>query len=145
MFKKILVPSDGSKLAHGAAEFAADLAKVHGASVVGLYVIDPFPYIGIGDASAAGLQAYMGEAQAAADRSLGDIQACCEARGVAFAADTIERNSTYEGILETAQDEGCDLIVMGSHGRTGVKALILGSVAQKVLTYAKVPVLIIKP
>ena len=56
-----------------------------------------------------------------------------------------ERNSTYEGILETAQDEGCDLIVMGSHGRTGVKALILGSVAQKVLTYAKVPVLIVKP
>jgi nucleotide-binding universal stress UspA family protein len=47
--------------------------------------------------------------------------------------------------LETAQDEGCDLIVMGSHGRTGVKALILGSVAQKVLTYAKVPVLIVKP
>ena len=54
MFKKILVPSDGSKLAHGAAEFAAALAKVHGASVVGLYVIDPFPYIGIGDATHAG-------------------------------------------------------------------------------------------
>jgi nucleotide-binding universal stress UspA family protein len=145
MFKKILVPSDGSKLAHGAAEFAADLAKVHGATVVGLYVIDPFPYIGIGDASAAGLQAYMAEAQAAADRSLHDIRQCCETRGVAFAGDIIERNVTYEGILETAQAEGCDLIVMGSHGRKGVKALILGSVAQKVLTHAKVPVLIVKP
>ncbi len=145
MFKKILVPSDGSKLAHGAAEFAADLAKVHGATIVGLYVIDPFPYIGIGDASAAGLQAYMAEAQAAADRSLNDIRQCSESRGVAFAGDTIERNVTYEGILETAEAEGCDLIVMGSHGRKGVQALILGSVAQKVLTHAKVPVLIVKP
>ncbi|MEN9384282.1 MAG: hypothetical protein RL323_1425, partial [Pseudomonadota bacterium] len=51
----------------------------------------------------------------------------------------------YEGILETAEAEGCDLVVMGSHGRKGVQALILGSVAQKVLTHAKVPVLIVKP
>ena len=144
MFKKILVPSDGSQLAHAAAEYAADLAKAHGASVVGIYVIDPFPYIGIGDASAVGLQAYMAEAQAAAGKSLDDIRQVCEGRGVAFAGDTIERNVTYEGILETAQAEGCDLIVMGSHGRTGVQALILGSVAQKVLTHSKVPVLITK-
>lgn len=145
MFKKILVPTDGSQLAHAAAEFAADLAKVHGAAITGLFVIDPFPYIGIGDASAVGLQAYMADAQASAERSLGDIRQCCEARGVPFDADTIERNATYEGILETAQAEACDLIVMGSHGRKGVQALILGSVAQKVLTHAKVPVLIIKP
>jgi nucleotide-binding universal stress UspA family protein len=145
MFKKILVPSDGSQLAHNAAEYAADLAKVHGAQIVGVYVIDPFPYIGIGDASAVGLQAYMAEAQAAAGKSLEDIRQCCEARGVPFAGDTIERNVTYEGILETAQAEGVDLIVMGSHGRKGVQALILGSVAQKVLTHAKVPVLIVKP
>jgi len=145
MFKKILVPSDGSQLAHKAAEFAADLAKTHGAQVLGVYVIDPFPYIGIGDASAVGLQAYLSEAQAAAGQSLDDIRKCCEARGVTFNGDTIERNVTYEGILETAEAEGCDLIVMGSHGRKGVQALILGSVAQKVLTYAKVPVLIVKP
>lgn len=145
MFKKILVPSDGSPLAHQAAVFAADLAKTHGAQVVGVYVIDPFPYIGIGDASAVGLQAYLAEAQAAAGRSLADIRACCEERGVGFEGDTIERNVTYEGILETCQAEGCDLIVMGSHGRKGVQALILGSVAQKVLTHAKVPVLIVKP
>jgi nucleotide-binding universal stress UspA family protein len=68
----------------------------------------------------------------------------CEASGVPFSGDTIERNVVYEGILETAEAEGCDLIVMGSHGRQGVKALILGSVAQKVLTHAKVPVLVVK-
>lgn len=144
MFKKILVPSDGSQLAHQAAEFAADLAKQHGAQVVGVFVIDPFPYIGIGDASAVGLQAYLAEAKAAAGQSLEDIRQTCASRDVAFEGDTIERNVTYEGIIETAEAEGCDLIVMGSHGRKGVQALILGSVAQKVLTHAKVPVLIIK-
>lgn len=144
MFKKILVPSDGSQLAHKAAEFAADLAQQHGAQVVGVFVIDPFPYIGIGDASAVGLQAYLAEAKAAAGQSLEDIRQACAARGVSFEGDTIERNATYEGIIETAEAEGCDLIVMGSHGRKGVEALILGSVAQKVLTHAKVPVLITK-
>ncbi len=144
MFKKILVPSDGSPLAHQAAEFAADLAKVHDAQIIGVYVIDPFPYIGIGDASAIGLQAYLSEAQVAATQSLDDIRQVCVARGVTFDGDTIERNVTYEGILETASAEGCDLIVMGSHGRKGIEALVLGSVAQKVLTHAKVPVLIVK-
>ncbi len=144
MFKKILVPSDGSDLAHKAAEFAADLAQQHGAQVVGVFVIDPFPYIGIGDASAVGLQAYLAEAKAAAGQSLEDIRQACAARGVSFEGDTIERNVTYEGILETAKAESVDLIVMGSHGRKGVQALILGSVAQKVLTHAKVPVLIVK-
>lgn len=145
MFKKILVPCDGSQLSHQAAEFAADLAKQHGAHVIGIYVIDPFPYIGIGDASAVGIQAYLTEAQASATRALDDVRECCVARGVAFDGDTIERNVTYEGILETAEAEGCDLIVMGSHGRKGMQALILGSVAQKVLTHAKIPVLIVKP
>ena len=144
MFKKILVPSDGSDLAHKAAEFAADLAKVHGAEVIGVYVIDPFPYIGIGDASAVGLQAYLTEAKRTAGVALDVVAQACAAEGVPFAGDTIERNLVYEGILETARAEGCDLIVMGSHGRQGVKALILGSVAQKVLTHTRLPVLIVK-
>ncbi|MGQ9724422.1 MAG: universal stress protein [Tepidimonas sp.] len=145
MFQKILVPVDGSSLSHAAGELAADLAKQLGAQIVGVYVIDPFPYIGIGDASAVGLQAYLAEAQAAATRALDDLKQVCVERGVPFVGDTIERNVTHEGILETAQAEGCDLIVMGSHGRKGFQALILGSVAQKVLAYAKVPVLIVKP
>lgn len=144
MFKKILVPSDGSVQAHKAAEVAADLAKSQGATIVGVFVVDPFPFIGVGEASAAGLQAYLSEAQAAAARSLGDIRQMCEGKGVAFEGDTIERSSAWEGIIETAKAEGCDLIVMGSHGRRGLEALILGSVAQKVLTHATVPVLIVK-
>ena len=144
MFKKILVPTDGSATAQSAAAIAAELAKSQGAEVVGVYVIDPFPYIGIGDASAAGLQAYMADARNAAGQGLDALGQVCKSHGLAFVGDTIERNVVYEGILETAEAEGCDLIVMASHGRQGVKALILGSVAQKVLTHAKMPVLIVK-
>ena len=144
MFQKILVPTDGSATAQAAACTAAQLAKSQGAEVIGVYVIDPFPYIGIGDASAAGLQAYLAEARNAAGQALDALGAVCKGEGVPFAGDTIERNIVYEGILETAEAEGCDLIVMASHGRQGVKALILGSVAQKVLTHAKTPVLIVK-
>lgn len=144
MFKKILVPTDGSELASSAATMAVELARTHGAEVVGVYVIDPFPYIGIGDASAAGLQAYLSEAKQVAGQALETLGRACAAQGVGFTGDTIERNVIYEGILETAKAEGCDLIVMASHGRKGVTALILGSVAQKVLTHSPVPVLIAK-
>lgn len=144
MFKKILVPTDGSDLAQNAARTAVELAKSQGAQILGVFVIDPFPYIGIGDASAAGLQAYMSEAHAAAGQALERLAALCKDQGVVCAGDTIERNVVYEGIIETADAEKCDLIVMGSHGRQGVKALILGSVAQKVLTHANVPVMIVK-
>jgi len=144
MFKKILVPTDGSDVAVDATKSAVQLAKSLNAQIVGVNVIDPYPYIGIGDASAVGLQAYLTEAKAAAGEALAALRSACEAAGVACVGDTIERNVVYEGIIETADAEGCDLIVMGSHGRRGVKALILGSVAQKVLTHSRVPVLIVK-
>ncbi|MBL0944809.1 MAG: universal stress protein [Hydrogenophaga sp.] len=144
MFKKILVPTDGSAVGIKAAAMAAEIAQGSGGQVVGVYVIDPFPYIGIGDASAVGLQSYLNDAKRVAGAALAVVAEACRARGVPFAGDTIERNMVWEGILETAQAEGCDLVVMGSHGRQGVKALILGSVAQKVLTHAKQPVLIVK-
>lgn len=144
MFKKILVPTDGSPLALSAASTAIELAKTHGAQIIGVFVIDPFPYIGIGDASAAGLQAYLAETRSVAGQALDALSQACAAAGVPFAGDTIERNVVYEGVIETAQAEGCDLIVMASHGRQGVSALVLGSVAQKVLTHTRLPVLIVK-
>ena len=144
MFKKILVPTDGSAQAALAAKTAAELARSTGAEIVGVYVIDPFPYIGIGDASAVGLQAYLAEAKSAAGQALDMLAKACKAHEVPFAGDTIERNVVHEGILETASAENCDLIVMGSHGHRGIKSLILGSVAQKVLAHATQPVLIVK-
>jgi nucleotide-binding universal stress UspA family protein len=144
MFKKILVPVDGSDVGNKAAATAAEMARGSGGQVVGVYVIDPFPYIGIGDASAVGLQSYLADAKRMAGAALEQVARACSEQQVPFAGDTIERNLVWEGILETARAEACDLIVMGSHGRQGVKALILGSVAQKVLTHAELPVLVVK-
>lgn len=144
MFKKILVPTDGSAQAALAARTAAELAKSEGAGVVGVYVIDPFPYIGIGDASAIGLQAYLAEAKTAAGQALDMLERACKEHGVPFVGDTIERNVVHEGILETASAENCDLIVMGSHGRSGLEKLVLGSVAQAVLSHTRLPVLVVR-
>ena len=144
MFTSILIPTDGSEKAVIAASKAVELAKEQGAKLTAVVVIDPFPYIGLGEASAFGLQAYLSEAQAMAIQSLDGVRAMAEAAGVPFMAETIERSAVFEGILDAATEQGCDLIVMGSHGRSGVKALILGSETQKVLTHSRIPVLVIK-
>ncbi|MCH9818774.1 MAG: universal stress protein [Burkholderiaceae bacterium] len=144
MFTSILIPTDGSEKAVIAASKAVELAKEQGAKLTAVVVIDPFPYIGLGEASAFGLQAYLSEAQAMATQSLDGVRAMAEAAGVPFMAETIERSAVFEGILDAATEQGCDLIVMGSHGRSGVKALILGSETQKVLTHSRIPVLVIK-
>ena len=144
MFTSILIPTDGSEKAVIAASKAVELAKEQGAKLTAVVVIDPFPYIGLGEASAFGLQAYLSEAQAMATQSLDGVRAMAEAAGVPFMAETIERSAVFEGILDAATEQGCDLIVMGSHGRSGVKVLILGSETQKVLTHSRIPVLVIK-
>lgn len=144
MFTSLLIPTDGSEKAVIAASKAVELAKEQGAKLTAVVVIDPFPYIGLGEASAFGLQAYLSEAQAMATQSLDGVRAMAEAAGVPFMAETIERSAVFEGILDAATEQGCDLIVMGSHGRSGVKALILGSETQKVLTHSRIPVLVIK-
>ena len=92
MFKKILVPTDGSELATSAINTAAQLAKSQGGQVIGVYVIDPFPYIGIGDASAIALQSYLSEAKSVAGQALDALAKVCAAEGVPFGGDTIERN-----------------------------------------------------
>ena len=64
------------------------------------------------------------------------------AAGVACETVQIEQDHPYEGIIETAERRGCDLIVMASHGRSGIAAIVLGSVTTKVLTHTKIPVLV---
>ena len=79
MFTSILIPTDGSEKAVIAASKAVELAKEQGAKLTAVVVIDPFPYIGLGEASAFGLQAYLSEAQAMATQSLDGVRAMAEA------------------------------------------------------------------
>jgi len=144
MFKKILVPTDGSELSTAAALRAVPLAKLASASLTIVFVQDTYPYTGIGEANSAGLQAYMAAARAEGLNAIERIAASAKAEGVAIDTVVVENHQAAKGIVDAAQESGADLIMMGSHGRSGIAKLVLGSVAAKVLALSPVPVLIVK-
>ncbi|MEO8020361.1 universal stress protein [Polaromonas sp.] len=144
MFKNILLATDGSEASAHAAELAVNLARTHGAKLTALYVVDPYPYLSISETNPLGFQAYMDAAQQHAAQAHAKVAALCSAPGVQIQLEArmAEDVSAASGIVQTAKDEGADLVVMGSHGRTGIVRLVLGSVASKVAAESPVPVLI---
>lgn len=144
MFKNILLATDGSEASTHAAALAVSLARTHGAKLTALYVVDPYPYLSIGETNPLGFQAYMAAAQQHAAQAHAKVAALCVAPGVGvkLEARMAENVSAASGIVQTVKDEGADLVVMGSHGRTGIARLVLGSVAAKVAAESPVPVLI---
>jgi nucleotide-binding universal stress UspA family protein len=77
-----------------------------------------------------------------AESVLSGVAAAAKAAGVACDTVQVEHEQPYQAIITAAKDRGCDLIVMASHGRSGLSALLLGSVTNKVLTHTKTPVLV---
>ncbi len=142
MFKHILVPVDGSPTAQQAVGRAAALARAFGSRVTAVYVIDPYPFTGLGSDFAYGQAEYLGAAKAEAAEATEAARATLAAAGVAVETQVIESHAIWRGILDTASTLGADLIVMGSHGRRGLEKLVLGSVAQRVLSHAALPVFI---
>ena len=143
MFKHILLPTDGSDLSWRAAEQGIALAKSMGARVTAFQAVEPFHVFAY---DAMQVEATRGEyLRLSAEQSaqvLGRIETAARSAGVP--CDSVSTNSEhpYEDILKTVADRGCDLIVMASHGRRGVKGMLIGSVTQKVLTHGNVPVLV---
>lgn len=144
MFKHILVPVDGSESAHKAVEKAAGLARALGSTVTVIYVIDPYPFTGLGSDFAYGQAEYLSAASAEAKEATEAAQARLSQAGVAVSTQVVEAHTIWRGILETARTLGADLIVMGSHGRRGVEKVVLGSVAQRVLSHAHLSVLVVR-
>lgn len=144
MFHKILVPTDGSDVSLVGALRALPLAKLASASIAVVYVQDVYPFAGIGQSNTAGMQQDMAAARAQATAAIERISAAAKAAGVSVETLIAEDDQHARGIVAAAQTCGADLIVMSSHGRTGVAKLVLGSVATKVLALSPVPVLIIK-
>ena len=122
MYRHILIPTDGSELsqAHGLA-----LAKSVGAKVTAIYVVEP-------------LLAVTGDFASVLDRAEN------AAREAGVFCETMQKENVQpdQAIVAAAEDKGCDLIVMSWHGRSGLSTLLIGSVTNKVLTYAKTPVLV---
>lgn len=144
MFKHILLATDGSEASENAAQLAVSLARTHGAKLTALFVVDPYPYMSIGEANPIGFQAYMSAAQEHAAQAHAKVAALCNQGGVPVDLQLrlVENVTASAGIVQLSKDEGADLIVVGSHGRSGLVRLMLGSVAAKVVAESPVPVLV---
>jgi nucleotide-binding universal stress UspA family protein len=143
MFKHILLPTDGSELSEAAIRKGIQFAKSIGARVTGFYAMPEFHIFTyrtemLEDTK----EEFARDSKVHADKYLAVIQKAAKEAGVA--CDTVRAISDqpHKAILKAAKDTGCDLIMMASHGRRGVQGLLLGSETQKVLTHAKLPVLV---
>jgi nucleotide-binding universal stress UspA family protein len=148
MFKRILIPTDGSKLALKGVKAGARLARSLRARITGVYVVAPYqpPMYGEAALYVPGLSPgeYKKNAERAAKKALAPIQAEARRAGAPFSAKVIYYALPWEGILRAARAGRCDAIVMASHGRGGLGGLILGSETQRVLAHSKIPVLIVR-
>jgi len=144
MFKHILVPVDGSATSFKAVDKAVDLAKAFDGKVTVIYVIDPYPFTGVGTDFAYGQATYLNAATAEANDSIRAARERIEAAGVPLESTVVENHTPWRGIIESANAIEADLIVMGSHGRRGLEKMVLGSVAQRVLQHADQPVLVVR-
>jgi nucleotide-binding universal stress UspA family protein len=143
MYKHILIPTDGSELATKAVTHGVALAKAMGARITVLTVTAPFHVFAVDPEMVTDTpEAYAKHAKESANRILATVAKAAKAIDVAYNAVQVEHEHPYEAIITTAKSNNCDLIVMASHGRHGVSAIVLGSETVKVLTHSKVPVLV---
>lgn len=147
MYKKILVPTDGSALSQKAVEHGVALARDLGAIVTFTTVTSPFHMIDreprlIGDMPEE-YQKYVHDyLTAETDSLLQTAKAVADAADVTCETFHVQHDQVYQGIIDTAALRECDLIVMASHGRRGLSAIVLGSETTKVLTHSDIPVLV---
>ena len=144
MFNHILVPIDGSETSMLAVSKASGLALAFGSRITLIHVIDNYPFIGVGADYALGQNEYLAAATSSANAALARGVAALAAEGLHSDQRVIDGHVVHEGIVDTAIAIGADLIVMGSHGRSGIEKFLLGSVTQRVLQDARVPVLVVK-
>lgn len=144
MFKNILIATDGSELAGKGVVAGLELAKTLGAKVTIMIAIEPWKSMVVGEAAFAfPIEEYE---KAAAESAQTILKASSDlAASAGVPCETLHvTNFPAEGIVETAEAKGCDLIVVTSHGRRGLARAVLGSQASRVLTLSKVPVLVCK-
>ena len=147
MYQKILVATDGSTLSKKAVTSAIELAAMAGASLVILKVVPRYPQsyfeggiaLQVAEVSRVEKQ-WADSAQATVDA----VQKVAEAKGVKAKGVTVKSDLVSDAIIACAKKNKCDLIVMASHGRRGIKRLLLGSETQLVLTHSHVPVLVLR-
>jgi nucleotide-binding universal stress UspA family protein len=143
MFKHILIPTDGTDLSRKAVIYGVQLARTVGARVTAISVSEPY-HVASMDAVLVAETPEEHEAQTArvAERALEQVRMAAEAASVGVETVREVHDQPFRAIIDCAHANGCDLIVMASHGRRGVAALLVGSETTKVLTHSTIPVLV---
>ncbi|MBK9133877.1 MAG: universal stress protein [Betaproteobacteria bacterium] len=144
MYKRILFPTDGSEVTEKALATAISLAKLSGAQIYALSVKEPFPYSAISEMQPVPPQEFYDAQERIAAARVQAAADAARAAGVTCQAHTVEAIHPWEAILDHAKTQNCDVIVMASHGRRGVSALLLGSETSRVLTHTTLPVLVVR-
>jgi nucleotide-binding universal stress UspA family protein len=145
MFKHFLIPTDGSPLSFAALEKGLAFAKEVEAKVTIVTVVVPFPFFSADVAPSFTVRAeYEAKAREQAMTYLRDAELTARTLGVPWETLQTESEHPYKAIIAVAKERGCDLIAMGSHGRSGLAGLVLGSETVKVLTHSTIPVLVYK-
>jgi nucleotide-binding universal stress UspA family protein len=139
MYDRILVPTDGSPAAEAAVEQAVSLAAQYDATIHALYVVDTSAYSTL----EAGAEVIINALEDEGERAIGDIAAAAADAGV-DAETTVTAGTAYRSILSYVDDHGIDLVVMGTHGRRGLDRYLLGSVTERIVRTATVPVLTVR-
>jgi nucleotide-binding universal stress UspA family protein len=144
MYRSILIPTDGTEITAKAVNTGIALAKALGARLSTITVKEPFPYSAISEMQPIPPQEFYDAQERIALNRVKEVVAAAEKAGLDCQAFTVEATHPWEAIVDHAKTQACDLIVMASHGRRGVSALLLGSETTRVLVHSDVPVLVVK-
>ena len=144
MYRCILVPTDGSELTAKAVSSAVALAKLCGARLHAITVTEPYPYSPLAEAQPIEPQEFLDAEMRLAEQRLKAVGDAARAAGLAYDSSSVEGAQPWRGIVDEAGRVGADLIVMASHGRSGLGALLIGSETQKVLTHTSTAVLVVR-
>ncbi len=147
MFKRILIATDGSELSQKAADSGIELAKLSGGHVVALQVVPRYPvsyFEGGATVSISEISRIEKEWADIGQATVNKIKNQAETKGVQATAVTTHSDLIAEAIIAAAKKHDCDLIVMASHGRRGIKRMLLGSETTHVLTHSDIPVMVLR-
>lgn len=144
MFKKILVPTDGSDLSAKAIAGAIDYARLAGSKLIGMTVVDPYPFAPFGDGPVIVAQDLTDYIEQVARNHIVQFNQAAQSAGVEHEGVVVNSTAPWSAIIETAKSHGCDAIFMASHGRKGLNAVLLGSETHKVLIHTELPVTVFR-
>jgi len=145
MYKHILIPTDGSEMSKKAVDHGIGLAKALNAKVTAVTVSEPFHIFAVEPGMVTDTpDEYKKRTAALTAKYLKAVKDVATAAGVPCDVVQVEQEHPYETIIDTARKRGCDAIVMASHGRRGVSAVVLGSETVKVLTHSTIPVVVVR-